>query len=63
MDVRTPSEPPLQRARRVIADVTGDSVRIVKRDSAGTRNIAFATGGMLTMAHVPQMYSLYELLL
>ncbi len=61
MDVRTPSEPAPQRARRVVADVTGDSVHIAKRDSTGTRNIAFATGGVLTMAHVPQMYSLYEL--
>ena len=61
MDIVTPSEPPNQRLRRVTVDVTGDSVRIVKRDSAGTLRRAFATGGGAAMAHVPQMYSLYEL--
>ena len=61
MDIRTPSEPANQRERRVVADVTRDSVRISKRDGTGTRTIAFATGGGVAMAHLPQMYSLYEL--
>ena len=61
MDIRTPSEPPAQRLRHVVADVTKDSVRITKRDSAGVRNIAFATGGVLTMPHLPQMYGLTDL--
>lgn len=61
MDIRTPSEPPPQRERRVIADVTEDSVTISKRDSTGIRRIAFATGGVLTMPHLPQMYSLTDL--
>ena len=61
MDIRSPSEPPAQRLRHVVADVGRDSVRITKRDSAGTRIIAFPTGGALTMPHLPQMYSLTDL--
>jgi hypothetical protein len=61
MDIRTPSEPADQRDRRVTVDVTNDSVRISKRDRAGTVRRAFATGGGVAMAHVPQLYSLYEL--
>jgi hypothetical protein len=61
MDIRTPSEPPAQRVRHVVADVTGDSVTITKTDSAGVVRRAFATGGALTMAHLPQMYSLTDL--
>lgn len=61
MDIRSPSEPPAGRERHVVADVTGDSVHISRRDGTGTRHISFATGGGLVMAHVPQMYSLYEL--
>jgi hypothetical protein len=61
MDIRTPSEPSNQRERHVVADVRADSVHISKRDSTGTKNIAFATGGALTMPHLPQMYSLTDL--
>jgi hypothetical protein len=61
MDIRTPSEPPPQRERHVVADVTKDSVTISKRDSTGVRRVAFATRGMLTMPHLPQMYSLTDL--
>lgn len=61
MDIHTPSEPPEQRERRVVADVTADSVRLTKKDGTGTKAYAFATGGGMAMAHVPQMYSLYEL--
>src|SRR4051812_14674828 len=61
MDIHTPSEPANQRERRVVADVTGDSVHVVKRDGAGTIRRDFATGGGTAMPHVPQMYSLYEL--
>ena len=61
MDIRSPGEPAPTRERHVVADVTGDSVRISRRDSTGTSTIGFATSGVLTMAHVPQMYSLYEL--
>jgi hypothetical protein len=61
MDIHTPSEPANQRERKVIADVTSDSVHISKTDSTGTLNRAFATGGSIVVAHVPQMYSLYEL--
>lgn len=61
MDIHTPSEPANQRELRVTADVTEDSVHIVKSDSARTLRRNFATGGAVAMAHVPQMYSLYEL--
>jgi hypothetical protein len=61
MDIRTPSEPAPQRDRHVVADVTKDSVTVSKRDSTGVRRVAFATGGLLTMPHLPQMYSLTDL--
>jgi len=61
MDIRTPSEPANERERKVIADVTTDSVHLSKTDSTGTLHRAFATGGGIIVAHVPQMYSLYEL--
>jgi hypothetical protein len=41
--------------------VTADSVHIVKTDDSGTVRRNFATNGAIAMAHVPQMYSLYEL--
>ena len=61
MDIVTPSEPPKQRTRRVTVNVTRDSVHITKRDSTGTVRRDFATRGGIAMAHLPQMYSLYEL--
>jgi len=61
MDIHTPSEPAAERERRVVAEVTADSVHISKRDGTGTTKLAFATRGGTAMAHVPQMYSLYEL--
>jgi len=61
MDIVTPSEPANQRQRRVTVNVTRDSVHITKRDSAGTVRRDFATRGGTAMAHLPQMYSLYEL--
>jgi hypothetical protein len=61
MQIYTPSEPANQRQRRVVADVTGDSVLLSKTDSTGTVRRAFATEGGTAMAHLPQMYSLYEL--
>ncbi|MDB4892162.1 MAG: hypothetical protein JWL61_4017 [Gemmatimonadetes bacterium] len=61
MDITTPSEPPAQRVRHVVADVSRDSVHITKTDSTGTKTSAFATGGTIAMAHLPQMYSLYDL--
>jgi hypothetical protein len=63
MEIHTPSEPPNQRERRVVVDVTGDSVRVTKTDDSATVRRAFATQGGMAMAHVPQMYSLYELYL
>jgi hypothetical protein len=61
MDIRTPSEPANERERHVVADVGKDSVRITKSDSTGTKKIAFATSGALTMPHLPQMYGLTDL--
>jgi hypothetical protein len=61
MDITTPSEPSNERERHVVADVSGDSVHIVKHDSAGTKKYAFGTGGALTMPHLPMMYSLTDL--
>jgi hypothetical protein len=61
MDIHTPSEPANQRERRVTADVTADSVHILQTDAAGKLRHNFATNGAVAMAHVPQMYSLYEL--
>src|SRR4029077_5075006 len=61
MDIHTPSEPANQRERHVTADVTADSVHILQTDDAGKLRHNFATNGAVAMAHVPQMYSLYEL--
>ena len=61
MDIHTPSEPADERERKIIADVTTDSVHLSKTDGTGTLYRAFATGGSIVVAHVPQMYSLYEL--
>ena len=61
MDITTPSEPANQRKRHVTADVTADSVHLVKTDDVGTLRYKFGTNGAVAMAHVPQMYSLYEL--
>lgn len=61
MDIHTPSEPAEQRERHVTAEVTADTVRVSRRDGTETTVRAFATSGGMAMAHVPQMYSLYEL--
>src|SRR4051812_15898552 len=60
-DIHTPSEPENQRDRHVDVKVSGNSVRISKRDKTGTVQRTFDTGGGIAMAHLPQMYSLYEL--
>ncbi len=61
MDIHTPSEPVNERERKVIADVANNEVHITKTDGTGTLKRDFATGGSIVVAHVPQMYSLYEL--
>ncbi|HVD60110.1 MAG TPA: hypothetical protein VNC11_04500, partial [Gemmatimonadaceae bacterium] len=61
MDIHTPSEPENQRDRHVVADVTPTSVHVSKKDGTGTKQRTFDTGGGVAMAHVPQMYSLYDL--
>ena len=61
MDIRTPGDSAARRDRHVVADVRSDSVIVVKRDGTGSMRWAFARNGGFPMAHVPQMYSLYEL--
>jgi hypothetical protein len=61
MNIHTPSEPSGQRDRKIVADVAGNIVHLSKTDSTGTVNRDFPTGGSIVVAHVPQMYSLYEL--
>jgi len=61
MNIHTPSEPSGQRDRKVVADVAGNKVHLSKTDSTGTVDRDFPTGGGIVVAHVPQMYSLYEL--
>lgn len=61
MDIHTPSEPANERERRVVADVSNNVVHLSKTDGTGTVKRDFATGGSIVVAHVPMMYSLYEL--
>ena len=62
MDVRTPNgATPKERWRRITADVSGNTVKISVRDSSGTRDTSFATGGAITVPHVSMMYSVIEL--
>ena len=61
MNIHTPSEPSGQRDRKVVADVAGNKVHLSKTDSTGTVVRDFPTNGSIVVAHVPQMYSLYEL--
>jgi len=61
MDVHTPSEPENQRDRHVVADVSDKAITVTKTDRSGKVERTFQTGGVTAMAHVPQMYSLYDL--
>ena len=62
MDVRTPNgRTPQERGRRITADFSKSAVTISVRDSGGTRDTAFATGGAITVPHVSMMYSVIEM--
>jgi hypothetical protein len=62
MDVRTPNgATPRERGRRVTAKFSQDRADISVEDSAGVRDTAFATGGVITVPHVSMMYSVIEL--
>ncbi len=61
MEIVTPSAPEKQRTLHVVADVNKDSIIMTKRDDSTNLRWSFPTGGETVMAHVPQMYSLYEL--
>jgi hypothetical protein len=61
MEIHTPSELSGKRDRTVVAEVGHNNVHLSKTDSTGTVKRDFPTGGSMVVAHVPQMYSLYEL--
>jgi hypothetical protein len=61
MNIHTRSEPSGRRDRIVVADVADNKIHLSKTDSIGTVNRDFSTGGGIVVAHVQQMYSLYEL--
>ena len=61
MDITTPSEPSDQRHRQVIADVSNDSVHIVKHDSTGTRSTPSRRAARSRCRICRQMYSLTDL--
>jgi hypothetical protein len=61
MDIHTPSEPSAQQQRKVVADVADNKVHLSKTDSTGMVNRDFTSDGSIVVAHVPQLYSLYEL--
>ncbi len=63
MHVLTPTAAAQSRDRRIVADITRDSVRVSLTDGSGTHVMRQATDGMLTIPHVPQMYGLIELYL
>jgi hypothetical protein len=63
MRVRTPSADARLRERRIVAEFRRDTVTVSLTDGSGTKRVAMATDGMLTIPHVPQMYSLIELYL
>jgi hypothetical protein len=60
-DIHTPSEPDNRQDLHVDANVGGKQVKISKKDGTGTTNLSFTGGDAPAMAHVEQMYSLYEL--
>jgi hypothetical protein len=61
MTIHTPSEPANEQDRTVVASVSNSEVNLSKKDGTGTVKREFATDGSIVVAHVPQMYSLYEL--
>jgi hypothetical protein len=61
MRVHIPSAPEASRERRIVAEFTRETVRVTLTDGSGSHTRSMATEGMLTIPHVPQMYSLLEL--
>ena len=61
MDITTPSEPADERDRHVKADVNEGEVHITKTDRADTVKRDFNAKNAIVVAHVPQMYSLYDI--
>src|SRR5688572_4508044 len=61
MDIRTPSDSEQVRERHIVAEVKNDSVHLTKRDGKSSTTWKFAANGGRPVAHVDQMYSLYEL--
>jgi len=60
MDMHTPSEFDKKGDEHIEANVSRGRVEITKSDRTGTFKRSFDTGAAMVMAHVPQMYSLYE---
>ena len=61
MDIRTPSDSEKVRERHIVADVAKDTVRVTKRDGKGSTTWKFGANGGTAVAHLDQMYSMYEL--
>ena len=61
MDMHVPSEAAEKGDEHIEANVSRGRVEITKTDKTGTFKRSFDTGAAMVMAHVPQMYSLYEL--
>ena len=61
MDIRTPSDSEKVRTRHIVADVAKDTVRVTKRDGKGSTTWKFGANGGTAVAHLDQMYSMYEL--
>jgi Protein of unknown function (DUF2911) len=61
MDIRTPSDSENVRERHIVAEVANDSVRLTKRDGKSRITWNFAANGGRPVAHVDQMYGMYEL--
>lgn len=61
MRVRIPSGDSITRNRRIVADFEKAQVRVSLTDGSGTHGVTMANDGLLSLPHVPQMYSLIEL--
>ena len=61
MRVSIPSAEAGSRERRIVAEFSSESVRVTLTDGSGSHTRSMATEGLLTIPHVPQMYSLLEL--
>ena len=61
MRVHIPSADTASRDRRIVAEFDPTQVKVTLTDGTGTHTKEMAAEGLLTIPHVPQMYSLLEL--